>query len=88
MVNGLTALTPISSGESPAPIGKTSDPSPRVGGELIFELAWRSFSRSFPGVRRPGARVSPRVAGLRWGRGRDGLVRTLRAGRGCARGPR
>ena len=25
MVNGLTALTPISSGESPAPIGKTSE---------------------------------------------------------------
>ena len=42
-----------------------SDPNPRVSGESIFELAWRSSSGLFPGVCRPRARVSPRVAGLR-----------------------
>jgi pimeloyl-ACP methyl ester carboxylesterase len=43
----------------------TYDPNPRVSGESIFGLAWRSFSGGFRVARRSGARVSPRVAGLR-----------------------
>jgi hypothetical protein len=65
-----------------------SDPNPRVSDESIFELAWRSSS----GVNSGYAQAeSPSVAsggGSPWCRGRDGLVRALRVGRGCGRGPR
>jgi hypothetical protein len=42
----------------------TSDPNPRVSGESICRLAWRSFSGRFLDTRRLRTRVSPRVCGV------------------------
>src|SRR5690242_5035442 len=50
--------------------GGWSDPNPQVSVESIFGLTWRSFRVVFWVARRPRARVAPRVAGLRWCRGR------------------